>query len=96
MSIVVFGADYLGGIEKNLSACGVTKLVHVSGRKALDRNKSCLPKTTAFILVLTDFVNHNTAKAAKTLGKSNDIPVVYAKRSWCSVEEKLKDAQLLQ
>ena len=38
MSIVVFGADYLGGIEKNLYACGVTKLVHVSGRKALDRN----------------------------------------------------------
>ena len=28
MSIVVFGADYLGGIEKNLYACGVTKLVH--------------------------------------------------------------------
>jgi len=95
MSIVVFGGDYLGGIEKKLLALGVTKIIHISGRKPLDRNKNCLPKTTKFVLVLTDFLNHNTAKAAKELVKSQSIPVVYAKRSWCSVEKKLKEAQIL-
>lgn len=96
MSVVVIGADYLGSIEKNLYAAGVTELVHVSGRKPLDRNKRSLPKTTAFVLVLTDFVNHNTAKSVKDLAKAQSIPVVYAKRSWRSVEEKLKNGRFLK
>ena len=96
MSVVVIGADYLGAIEKNLYAAGVTELVHVSGRKALDRNKHSLPKATAFVLVLTDFVNHNTAKSIKNSAKAQSIPVIYAKRSWRSVEEKLKDGRILK
>jgi hypothetical protein len=90
MSVVIIGGDCLGGIEKNLYSLGVTELVHISGRKALDRNKISLPRATALVLVLTDFVNHGTAHSVKTLAKSRSIPVVFAKRSWRAVEEKLK------
>lgn len=95
MSVVVFGGDYLGGIEKNLYELGVTKLVHVSGRKPLDKNKNRLPRATDFVLVLTDFVNHNTVKTVKTIAKTQSIPVVYAKRSWRCIEDRLKDGRLL-
>lgn len=88
MSVVIVGGDTLGGIEKNLYAMGATELIHISGRKASNRNIN-LPNTTAFVLVLTDFINHNTAKSVKNMAKSQSIPLVFAKRSWSSVEEKL-------
>jgi hypothetical protein len=90
MSVVIVGGDYLGGIEKNLYSLGVKELVHISGRKAFDRNKISLPEATAFVLVLTDYVNHATARNVKTIARSRSIPVVFAKRSWRAVEEKLK------
>lgn len=89
MSVVVIGGDYLGGIEKNLYSLGVTELVHISGRKALDKNKISLPKATAFVVVLTDYVNHGTAVNVKLLAKARSIPLIFAKRSWRAVEEKL-------
>lgn len=96
MSIVVFGGDCLGGIEKNLYAWGVKNLVHISGRKPFDRNKSTLPKTTDFVLVLTDFINHNTAKTAKILAKEQAVPIIYAKRSWCSIKNQLKTERIIE
>ncbi len=95
MSIVVIGGDYLGGIEKNLYSMGVTELVHISGRKSLERSKISLPKTTAFVLVLTDYVNHGTAQTIKCMAKSRSIPLVFARHSWRAVEEKLKATNLI-
>lgn len=89
MSIVVVGADHLGGIERELYSLGVTDITHVSGRKSLTRNKLNLPKSTAFVLVLTDYVNHGTVNHVKFMARAQEIPLIYAKRSWRSVEEKL-------
>lgn len=95
MSVVVVGGDFLGGLEKNLYALGVTDLVHISGRKALDKTKLSLPKATAFVLVLTDYVNHGMAKNVKTIAKARAIPLVFAKRSWRHVEEKLRESKVI-
>lgn len=95
MSVVVVGGDYLGGIEKNLYSMGVTELVHISGRKAFGKNKLNVPKDTAFVLVLTDYVNHCAAKNAKLVAKSQSIPLIFAKRSWRAVEEKLRDNKVI-
>jgi len=89
MSIVIIGADYLGSMEKKLYSLGVTELTHIDGRKVANQNKICIPKKTDFVLVLTDYVNHNTAKIVKTIAKAQDVPLVYSKRSWGAVEEKL-------
>lgn len=96
MSIVVVGADYLGGIEKNLQSLnGISEVVHISGRKASTKNKIKLPKATAFVLVMTDYINHQTAETVKYLAKAQDIPLVFAKRSWRAVEEKLSAGNFL-
>ena len=95
MSIVVIGADYLGNIEKNLYSLGVTELTHIDGRKMANQNKISIPKNTEFVLVLTDFVNHNTAKMVKAIAKAQETPLIFARRSWGSVEEKLTSAGLI-
>ncbi|QJW46809.1 DUF2325 domain-containing protein [bacterium BFN5] len=95
MSVVIIGADYLGGIEKNLYSMGVKELIHITGRKAANRNKISLPKNTSFVLVLTDYVNHNTAKMIKTMAKTQEIPLVFAKRSWGAVEKELLDSGVM-
>lgn len=87
MSAVVIGGDSLGGIEKNLYALGVTELIHISGRKG---QQIGLPKATAFVVVLTDYVNHSLAKDIKNIAKTRAIPIVFAKRSWTAIEGKLK------
>jgi len=95
MSIVVIGADYLGVIEKNLYSLGVTELKHIDGRRVSNQNKINIPKKTDFILVLTDYVNHNTAKMVKTVAKIHDVPLIFSKRSWGSVEEKIISSGLM-
>lgn len=95
MSVVIVGADYLGGIEKNLYSMGVTELIHITGRKAANRNKINIPKNTSFVLVLTDYVNHNTAKMIKAAAKTQEIPLLFAKRSWGAVEKQLMDSGVI-
>ena len=95
MSVVVVGGDSLGGIEKNLYSMGVTNLVHISGRKASDKCRINLPRSTAFVLVLTDYVNHGTAQTIKSMAKSQAIPLVFAKRSWRAVEGRLRAGKFL-
>lgn len=95
MSIVVIGADYLGAIERNLYLLGVTELTHIDGRKVQNQNKINIPNKTDFVLVLTDYVNHNTAKMIKAIAKTKDIPLIFSKRSWGSVEEKILSAGVM-
>ncbi len=95
MSVVVVGADYLGGIEKNLYSLGVKDLIHINGRKAGNQSKLSIPKNASFILVFTDYVNHNTAKMIKSIAKSQEIPLVFSKRSWGALEEKLISSGML-
>ena len=89
MCIVVIGADYLGAIEKNLYSLGVTKLKHIDGRRVSNQNKISIPQKTDFVLVLTDYINHNTAKMVKAVARSQDVPLIFSRRSWGAVEEKL-------
>jgi len=89
MSIIVIGADYLGSIEKKLYSLGVTKLTHIDGRRISNQNKINIPAKTEFVLVLTNYVNHNTVKTVKEIAKLQEIPLIFSKRSWGSVEEKL-------
>jgi hypothetical protein len=95
VSVVIVGGDYLGAIEQKLRLLGATELIHVSGRKAKHRNSIRLPREAAFVLVFTDYINHVTAVAVKDAAKSLDIPTVFAKRCWSSVEERLKAGGLV-
>ncbi|CAG1021601.1 hypothetical protein MTYM_01115 [Methylococcales bacterium] len=93
MSVLIVGGDHLGGIPKELDKIGVTEIRHVTGRSG-QKIRDGIPETMDFIIVLCDFVNHNLAYKIKNLAENRSIPVVYAKRSWSSIYQKMKECQL--
>jgi hypothetical protein len=91
---MIIGADRLGSIDKNLlHSYGITSISHVAGRKPSERSLK-IPQATSLVVVLTDFINHCTAKHIKQEAKSHGIPTVFAKRSWCSLNEQLEKCNL--
>lgn len=89
MSVVVVGGDHLGHIERKLYERGVSELIHVSGRKKSDNKRVVLNRQTAAVLIFTDYINHNLMDEVKSQARCLNIPVIFAKRSWSSVEQKL-------
>jgi len=92
-SLLIVGADHLGSITEKLLSIGFNKVVHVSGRKA-NMIKKEIPEHISFILVLTDYINHNLSTVIKKRAKNQAIPIFYAKRSWCSIYNVLRDIEI--
>lgn len=89
MSVMLIGADHLGSIEKNLQMMGIRSVNHVTGRNVSDRKKFKCPLSTALIVIFIDYINHTTAKNIKTMAKSQGVPLIFANRSWSSLQDKL-------
>ncbi|WP_010493263.1 DUF2325 domain-containing protein [Paenibacillus elgii] len=87
-SILVVGADHLGNMPDHLANIGFDEVMHMSGRKC-QMVKKGIPEKVDAVLVLTDYVNHNLTKAIKQQAKEQEVPIYYAKRSWCSVQKAL-------
>jgi hypothetical protein len=94
MEIMIVGADNLGLIGENLRKIGITEIVHVTGRNASDRKRGTLSPSVKMVLILTDYINHATALVFKNRAKSQGIPLICAKRSWCSIEKKICELNL--
>lgn len=95
MSVVIVGGDSLGHIERKLYERGVSELIHVTGRKKSDLKRIFVNEQTAAVLVFTDYISHNLMDAIKTQARCLDIPVIFSKRSWSAVEQKLKSGGLV-
>lgn len=87
-SILVVGADHLGNMPEHLAGIGFDEVMHMSGRKCQAVRKG-IPEKVDAVLVLTDYVNHNLTKVIKQRAKEQELPIYYAKRSWCSVKQAL-------
>jgi hypothetical protein len=92
-SLLIIGADHLGVIPDRLSSIGFDEVLHINGRK-VQMVKKGIPDNISFILVLTDYVNHNLSAVIKQRAKNKSIPIFYAKRSWCSIYQVLKNVVL--
>jgi hypothetical protein len=89
MSILVVGADHLGDIATNLKNMGCKNLTHVKGRKNLQKRNLHIPEGTDLVLVMTDYVDHNIARSIRDRAKGLSIPVIFSKRSWAYLTQKL-------
>ena len=76
MSVMIVGADHLGNIKKNLQMYGMCDIDHMSGRMVSDRKKFSIPRSTSLVVVLTDFVNHGTAKNVKEQAKVQGVQTI--------------------
>jgi len=94
MSVMLVGADHLGNIERNLQMMGIQTIEHVTGRNVSDRKKFKCSLSTALIVVFIDYINHTTAKNIKNMAKTQGVPLIFANRSWSSLQDKLADFNL--
>ena len=94
MSVMLIGADHLGSISKNLQTMGIHSIDHVTGRNVSDRKKFKFPLSTDLIVVFIDYINHTTAKNIKAMAKSQGVPLIFANRSWSSLQDKLVNFNL--
>lgn len=92
MSVLIVGADHLGSIPKELDKMGVTEIKHMTGRSG-QKIRDGIPESMDFVIMLYDFVNHNLAYKIKKFAEHKEIPIVYAKRSWSSIYQKMKDSK---
>ncbi|MCL6634353.1 MAG: DUF2325 domain-containing protein [Peptococcaceae bacterium] len=90
MSVLVVGADHLGDIAVNLKSMGFNSLVHLKGRKNMHRRNLQIPRGTDLVLVMTDYVDHNIARSIRDIARCQSIPVIFSRRSWACLSEKLK------
>jgi hypothetical protein len=89
-SLLIVGADHLGVIPDKLTMIGFDEVLHINGRKG-QMVKKVIPENINYILVLTDYVNHNLSTVMKKRAKDQSIPIYYAKRSWSSIYKVFKD-----
>ncbi len=81
MSILVVGGDDIVSIKGVLQSLGADEVKHWDGRKNHGTGAKSIPQDTDYLLMMTDFVNHNMMKKYKRLAKKDNIPIVYSKRS---------------
>ena len=88
MSVLIVGGDHLGVSQRSLINSGERS--SALNRQRWSKIRDGIPETMDFIIVLYDFVNHNLAHKIKSFAENRGIPVVYAKRSWSSIYQKIK------
>ncbi|MGY4690617.1 DUF2325 domain-containing protein [Salibacterium sp. K-3] len=91
-TLMIVGADKLGSIPKRLQEVGFQDISHVSGRKVKMVQKN-IPEDVDLVLILTDFINHNMTDKVKEKAKEQNVPVCFAKRSWCSIYKTLANCE---
>lgn len=96
MSIMLVGADHLGNIERNLQTLGIHTINHITGRNVLQGKRFKFPLSTTLVIIFIDYINHATAKNIKQMAKSQGVPLVFANRSWSSLQDKLITFDLRQ
>lgn len=95
MSVLIVGGDRLGSIPRELTKLGATRIVHLSGR---DQSgfRNGLPEGMDLIIVLCDYASHNITNKVKGLARSRSVPILFARRSWSSISQKLDLLRLRQ
>ena len=88
MSVLVLGGDNIIPIKAVLGSFGVDKVKHWNARNKSSINRKNLPKNLDCLVMLTNFLNHNTMYKFKKEAKKRNIPFVCANRNESSVFEE--------
>ncbi len=89
MSILIIGGDKTSTIQGILAKFGIYSITHWDTRKKSSACRKDIPKNTDFVLMLTDFINHNAMYKYKKEAKRKNIPIICSKRSARSVSCEL-------
>ncbi|MBL0707447.1 MAG: DUF2325 domain-containing protein [Sulfurimonas sp.] len=85
MSILLIGGDKITNIMDLLKSLGATKTTHWDSRRNSTSHKK-IPANTDAVIMLTDFLKHNSMSYFKKSAKKQDIPLICTRRGASSVE----------
>lgn len=80
MYILVIGGDEIAPIKTALKNLGCERITHWSGRKESINHRD-LPQNIGCLVMLTNFLNHNTMRKFRNEAKKKAIPIICTKRS---------------
>ncbi len=84
MSVLVIGGDKITKLQTLLLSLGATKTNHWDSRRNSTSHKQ-LPQQTDMIIMMTDFLKHNSMDHFKRQAKKSEIPFICVKgMSGCS------------
>lgn len=79
-AVLVIGGDEITPIKAVLKNLGCEDVAHWDGRRESINHKN-LPQNISCLVMLTNFLNHNTMKKFRNEAKKKEIPVICTKRS---------------
>ncbi len=85
MSVLIIGGDKINTIKNILDSLGNFSVTHWDTRKKSSACKKEIPQDSDFVLMITDFINHNAMYKYKNEAKKKNIPLICTKRSASSV-----------
>lgn len=85
MSVLLIGGDRVNSITELLKSLGVTQTTHWDSRRNSTSHKK-IPANTDAVIMLTDFLKHNTMSYFKKSAKKLSIPLICTRRGASSVE----------
>lgn len=85
MSVLVLGGDNILPIKVVLGNLGVDNIKHWDARKKGSVARKSLPKNLDCLVMLTNFLSHNTMYKFKKEAKKRNIPFICANRNENSV-----------
>lgn len=87
MSVLLIGGDKVNKITELLKRLGVTNTVHWDSRRNSTLHKE-IPFNTDVVIMLTDFLKHNTMYYFKKSAKKKQIPFICTRRGMASVQNE--------
>ena len=81
MSVLVIGGDNIIPIKSVLSDLGALKIKHWDARNKSSINRKKLPGDIDCLVLLTNFLNHNSMYKFKNEAKKRKIPFICADRN---------------
>ncbi len=88
MSVLVIGGDKITKLQLFLQTIGATKMHHWDSRRNSTSHKQ-LPQNTDMVIMLTDFLKHNSMNHFKREAKKSEIPFLCVKEMSGSSESQI-------
>lgn len=87
MSVLIIGGDRLQSLKMRLEALGATRTEHWDSRRNSTSHKQ-IPAHTECIIMLTDFLKHNSMLYFKKEAKKMNIPFICTRRGCGCIEQE--------
>ena len=90
--LLIVGGDVIENLIDKLKNIGFESIEHVSGR---NNYTTIVHSKVNYIIILTDYVNHNLEEDVKKQAKKRNIPFLCSRHSWSCIYKKMQRRNII-